>query len=66
MFRGRLLPFEFALFIVFWISSSIALGLFIPHLKAEQVKRAIYGFGIAIAGFTIVLAILGTIVVVFD
>lgn len=66
MIRGRLLPFEIVLFIFFWISSSVALGFFIPHLKPTHVKRAVYGFGIAFAGLVIVLGILGTIVVVFD
>ncbi len=66
MFRGRLLVFEFVLFIVLWVSSSVAMGLFIPHLKAEHVKRVLYGFGVAVAGLIVVAGILGTIVIVFD
>ena len=41
MFRGRVLVFEIVLFIAFWIGSAIAMGLFIPHLKAEHIKRAL-------------------------
>lgn len=66
MIRGRLLPFEIVLFIIFWISSSIALGVFVPYLKTTHLKCAVYGFGIACVGFAVVLGIFATIVIVFD